>query len=301
MRVFRFVFFLFCCSALAKTGLASPAGDGPAHSPLVWQHLENGLALARITLQIANPAPEENTVQDRINAAMPAPTRAIPLAARVSVLRINPDRFSFSLYMASEKGPKPLADICRDEHFVAAINAGMFLPDRVTSTGYLRQGTHVNNGRVAANFGSFFAAMPHNAKLPRARLIDKTAQGWQNTLEEYSLVMQNYRMTTPAGRIIWKPMKRLHSIAALSQDNAGNILFIFCADPVPAAEFIAALLTLPLQAASVMYLEGGSEAALLINAGNVSEMQTGRHASGLWSGGARLEVPNVLGVTRRTR
>lgn len=299
MRVFRFVFLLFCCSALAKTGLASPAGDGPAHSPLVWEHLENGLALARVTLQIAVPAPEEHTVQDRTDAAVPA--RAVPLAARVSVLRINPDRFSFSLYMASEKGPKPLADICRDEHFVAAINAGMFLPDGMTSTGYLRQGAHVNNGHMAANFGAFFAAMPRNAKLPRARLIDKTAQGWQNILEEYSLVMQNYRMTTPAGRIIWKPAKRPHSIAALSQDEAGNILFIFCADPVPATEFITALLALPLQAASVMYLEGGSEAAMAINAGNVSEMRTGRHASGLWSGGARLEVPNVLGVTRRTR
>ena len=88
-------------------------------------------------------------------------------------------------------------------------------------------------------------------------------------------------------------------MAALSQDASGRVLFLLCPDPVPAAEYMAALLRLPLGIRSVMYLEGGSEAALLINAGGVSTVEAGRHVSGLWGGSANLMLPNILGIRKR--
>lgn len=279
--------FFLLCFAFAGTGFPFSANAGQAPSSISWKQVEKGLDLAKISLALAIPTPFSPSGQ------------TITLTAVASVLRIDPARFSFSLYMASEKGRKNMADICKDENFVAAINAGMFLPDRLTNTGYLRQGPHANNDRIATNFGAFFVAGPVNPSLPAARLIDKSTHNWRKAVGEYALVMQNYRMTTPTGRVIWKQAERLHSIAALSQDAQGNILFIFCPDPVPASDFMTALLTHPLGASSVMYLEGGSEAAFIINTSDVSEMQTGRHVSGLWSGGAKLEIPNVLGVVRK--
>lgn len=309
MHTFRAAFFFLCCLVFAGAELPVAAGaehaQPPAPKTVAWKNLEKGLDLAKIPLSLSVPVPFSIAPPQAGDAALsgtaPPVQQTISVTALASVLRIDPAFFSFSLYMASEKGRKNMADICKDENFVAAINAGMFLPDRLTNTGYLRQGYHVNNSRVAANFGSFFVAVPVKATLPKARLIDRSAHNWQKAIAEYSLVMQNYRMTTPTGRVIWKQAERLHSIAALSQDARGNILFIFCPDPVPASDFMAALLACPLGAASVMYLEGGSEAALIVTAGDVSEMQTGRHASGLWSGGAKLEIPNVLGVTRRKK
>lgn len=296
MHTFRTVLFLMCCLVLAGTSFPLAADAGETLTPVTWKNLEKGLDIAKISLTFTVPSPFSSPAS---SAEETAAAQTVSVAAIASVLRIDPALFSFSLYMASEKGRKNMADVCKEENFVAAINAGMFLPDRITNTGYLRQGSHANNPRVAANFGSFFVAGPIKPRLPQALLMDRSTHNWQKALAEYSLVMQNYRMTTPGGHVIWKQAERLHSLAALSQDTAGNILFIFCPDPVPASEFIAALLACPLGAFSVMYLEGGSEAALIINAGGVSEMQTGRHASGLWSGGAKLEVPNVLGIMRR--
>ena len=290
------LFFIYCFVLAGAVFPFSVTAEGAART-VPWKNLEKGLDFAKIGLTLMIPEPFSSSASGGESAS----EQTIPLAVVASVLRIDPAQFSFSLYMASEKGRKNMADVCKDENFVAATNAGMFLPDRVTNTGYLRQGPHANNARVAANFGSFFVAGPVKPTLPAARLIDKSTHDWQKAIAEYSLVMQNYRMTTPAGRVIWKQAERMHSIAALSQDAQGNILFIFCSDPVPASNFMAALLAYPLGASSVMYLEGGSEAALIINAGDVSEMQTGRHISGLWSGGAKLEIPNVLGIVRKKK
>lgn len=281
MLFFRAV-VLFCfCLAFASAGVcrAAPAATPPA---ILWKELEPGLQLARVDVRPSPPA------------ASPAQPSPVP----VTLLRIDPARYAFDVYMASEKGPKTLGDIAISERYAAAINAGMYLPDRLTSTGYLKTATHVNNPRLAGGFGAFFVAET-KGKAPRARLLDKSKHDWKNIIERYDVVLQNYRMNTPDGRVIWKQAERLHSMAALSEDKDGRILFILCPRPVQAADFVAALLRLPLRIETVMYLEGGSEAALLIRAGTVDAVEAGRHPSGLWSGGAGLILPNVLGIRKR--
>ncbi|MCC8193714.1 MAG: phosphodiester glycosidase family protein [Deltaproteobacteria bacterium] len=292
MTGFRTVIFVLCCLFLSLNAAAAVQGG------IRWQTLEPGLDLARVTVTFtpSSPAPSPPTSADDGGGTSPLTG---PQEATTTILRIDPEKFTFSLYMASEQGPKTLGQIGTSENFVAAINAGMFQRDGVTNTGYLRSRSHTNNGHVAANFGAFFVARPEKDGLPQARLLDKHADDWETALRHYGLVMQNYRMTAPDGRVIWKQADRLHSVAALSQDTKGNILFLLCPSPVPAADYMAALLRLPLGIGVVMYLEGGSEAALLINAGGINAVEAGRHTSGLWSGSASLMLPNVLGVRRR--
>ncbi|MEI3478052.1 MAG: hypothetical protein V8Q84_01855 [Bilophila sp.] len=59
-----------------------------------------------------------------------------------------------------------LGEWARRKDLVAAINASMYLPDGVTSTGYLRAGDVINNGRIASLFGAFFVAGPDAGDLP---------------------------------------------------------------------------------------------------------------------------------------
>lgn len=282
MIMFRFrpvVFLLLCLAALAF-----PAGAaGTETDAVVWRMLEPGLELARVDITPLSPSGERATA-----------------SATATFLRIDPAKFAFSLHMASEKGPKTLTELARDEDLTAAINAGMYLPDKITSTGYLRSATHTNNARIAGSFNAIFVAEPVSS-LPPAQLLDKTRHDWEKALDSYGLVMQNYRMNTLDGRVIWKQAERLHSVAALSQDASGAVYFILCPTPVQAADFVAALLRLPLGLGTIMYLEGGSEAALLIRAGGVETVEAGRHPSGLWSGNGGLVLPNVLGVRKRTR
>lgn len=278
-----------CCFFLCMGPLKASASQGA----VPWRALEPGLDIVQIPLTVSLQTPPPS---DDEETPLPPTFKGV-----LTAIRIAPEQFSFSVYMASEKGPLPLSRLIEKENFVVAVNAGMYLPDNITNTGYLRSASHTNNKRVVASFGSFFVAEPHTSQLPSARLLDRNKDNWEKALEQYSLVMQNYRMTTDAGRVIWKQGERPHSIAALSQDSSGNILFLFCPDPVPAAEFIAEVLRLPLGAKSVMYLEGGIDAALCIRSSGMETIMTGRHASGLWSGGVNLQLPNVLGIRRKPK
>ena len=70
--------------------------------------------------------------------------------ARLTALRIDPARFDFILCASSQDGrpARALSDWGEQYDLTAAINASMYLPDGSTSTGYMRQGGHVNNKRL---------------------------------------------------------------------------------------------------------------------------------------------------------
>lgn len=287
-------FFFF--SGVPAAMAASAPLEVSDTDPLAWRSLEPGLEIVRTRVLAAPPT---DGGADAVTEGRAAALPGVSPEATMLILRIDPARFEFSLHMASESGVRSLASIGASEKLVAAVNAGMYLPDHSTNTGYLRSRTHTNNSRLASGYGAFFVAGPKDAALPPALLLDRNKDDWQTAIRNYDLVMQNYRMTAADGRIVWKQPDRAYSIAALSQDEDGRVLFLLCATPVPALDFITTVLALPLGAKSIMYLEGGSEAALLIRAGGINVVEAGRHPSGFWGGSANLLLPNVLGVKRR--
>ena len=285
MAVARLLLMVLVCAVFHATiaYAALPAGSEP--SAIVWKRLVTGLDLARVVLSFPS--------QDNGDAALVGVFGPAGGKATATLLRIEPEHVVFTLHMASEKGFVPLADVAVRDNLVAAINAGMFQQDHITGTGYLKNASHTNNARVAANYGAFFVAEPYSKEMPRARLIDRHEGDWQRTIAEYGIVMQNYRMNSLGGEVLWKRRDRLHSMSVLSQDIQGRVYFIFCPDMVQGTDFAAELLKLPLQLRTIMYLEGGSEAALLVRAGDVDRVETGRH---LWGKGLGLSLPNILGV-----
>jgi uncharacterized protein YigE (DUF2233 family) len=217
-------------------------------------------------------------------------------------LRIDPALFRFSLHSAGAEGsaPHPLAAWAEQQDLVLAINAGMYLPDYVTSTGYLRYGAHVNNSRIHSKFGAFFVAEPDAPDLPRAAILDRERDPWEARLPRYMLVIQNYRLIDTDGRALWPPGGPEHSIAAVGQDRQGHILFIHCRAPMTGGAFAAALLRMPLALRSLMYVEGGSQAAMLVRCPKLRRLWIGRSSMAFLhppEGGGGL--PNVIGVRRR--
>lgn len=234
-------------------------------------------------------------------AELPLPLRDGP-GPRVAVVRLSPDVFDFVL-CAVGRGKHPpltLRQWAQREGLEAAINASMYLPDGVTSTGYLREGSYANNSRLARRFGAFFVAGPDDDALPAATIIDRDEPDWQARLARYRLVIQNYRLISGDGRILWKPGGPRSAISAVGADAEGHILFLHCREPLDAYSFADGLLRLPLRLRAVMYVEGGGQAGLVLRAGGLEREFNGRSAAEfLPAGSIRAALPNVLGARRR--
>lgn len=223
--------------------------------------------------------------------------------SKITALRIDPNKFDFVLGASSADGrpARSLDQWAREYGLKAAINASMYLPDGRTSTGYMRSGEHVNNGRIMERFGAFFVASPRGEGIPRAGILDKDAPDWRPRLEDYDLVIQNYRMTNAQRRILWTPGGPLYSISAVAQDGEGRILFLHSRMPVEAYNFVQQILHLPLDARTVMYVEGGAQAGLLVHSDNMKKELAAPHPPSLLvTGNLKALLPNILGIRPRT-
>ena len=222
--------------------------------------------------------------------------------ALLTALRIDPAHFNFILCARSQDGGplRSLNQWAEQYNLSAAINASMYLPDGVTSTGYMKQDGHFNNKRVVQRFGAFFVAGPTSPELPGAAIVDRDDPQWEQHIGQYRLVIQNYRMTSADRRILWSPGGPHYSISAVAQDGEGRILFLHCRQPVEAYAFAQQLLHLPLNIRTVMYVEGGGQAGLLVRSTHWRHELAGLSAAGLLvTGDMRALLPNVLGAVRR--
>lgn len=243
-----------------------------------WEELEEGLQLGLFPAQFEGGDPFE-----------------------VVLLRINPAHFDFTVETATSEGqPLPLDGWVTRKGLIAATNASMYLPDGVTSTGYLRADQTINNGRVVSKFGAFFVAGPDSPDLPGANVLDRSTDDWENLLPHYRMVVQNYRMISSDRRLLWKPGGPRHSISAVARDGTGAILFILCREPITGVDLGALLLALPIDIRVVMYTEGGSLAGLLLRTPARSQIWLGRSLPEFWASGSRgAPLPNVIGVRRK--
>lgn len=220
----------------------------------------------------------------------------------ICVLKINPHNFSFILCSSTDEDgvPKTLSEWGDQKNLVAAINASMYLPDGITSTGYMKNGKRFNNPRIVSRFGAFFVSEPVDASLPRTGIIEKDNQNWQEQIGKYDIVIQNYRMTNRQRKILWNPGGAEYAISAVAEDSVGNILFLHSREPVEAYTFAEMILSLPLQVKTMMYVEGGSQAGLLLRTPEIRRVISGRHAASLLvTGNSSARLPNVIGVIRK--
>ncbi len=257
----------------------------PPGSDIVWTVQERGMDLAVLSY----------TVQKKDGYA-----RRI----RIHALRMDTDIFDFHLFSARwEEGRiRTIRQWIEEKELAAAINACMYQTDGLTSTGHMREGMLVNNGRVVRAYGSFFVCGPRRAGLPQAAVLDRTVDDWRMLLPLYDTVVQNFRLMGPNGEQLWPENGPRHAIAAVAQDEGGRILFLICTEPVSVHDFVEALNAHKgLALHSAMYVEGGSDASLLLKSGESSLLLNGLSPAGymLSSRGDDIPLPNILGAIRK--
>lgn len=265
--------------AVEKTRPAPAATE--AGRAVAWARLADGLDLA----VLAEPEQGQEPI-------------------RVTALRLDPARYEFSLYSVAWDGPaaRNIAEWAETLDLTAAINAGMYLPDGKTSTGYMRRGQALNNSRIAARYGGFFVCGPRREGLPQAAVLDRSVDDWEALLPAYEVVVQNFRLFGPGGAQVWPEDGPVHSVAAVAQDQAGNILFLHCREAVSVHRFVNVLNAHPdLGLRTAIYVEGGSQAAMTLRLPASAATWAGRSAAALLlgGGGGRSPLPNIIGARPR--
>lgn len=222
----------------------------------------------------------------------------------ITILRADPEHWEPAFLCAaqlSDGRTLTAREWCAAHDLQAATNAGMFATDGQTHVGYMRSGDYVNSSHVNG-YQSVLAFSPKQPALPRARILDLDMTSLAEILEDYASVAQNLRLIQRPGVNRWSPQERSWSEAALGQDRAGRLLFIFSLEPFSMHEFNQILLNLPIELECAQHLEGGPEAQLYIRCGGFERELIGSYETGFSEGTAPLQawpIPNALGIRAR--
>jgi len=215
---------------------------------------------------------------------------------QLHIARIDPAHFRFHLLTAAgtHSARKTARQWAQQNQCVAAINAAMFRPNGLP-VGFAKADGHIIQPQRNSDRSMFvFDA-------ESARLLDLSGDTFAES--EHDNALQGIRMISSEGRNVWSQQPRSWSIAALASTSDGRILFLHARSPLSVHDFIAAIQSLPLNLASAMYLEGGPEATLYLNAGGAEIERVGSYETGFNENDdnvAAWPLPNVIGVVPRS-
>lgn len=224
--------------------------------------------------------------------------------SKITVVRIDPKYYRFRLLCASEHGKKrrTAKDWGLEFQLVGAINAGMFQQDSITSTGFMKNFSHVNNPKANPEYKSYLVFNPSAPGLPEIQLLDLQCDEVRALRPNYNTIIQNLRMISCQRKNVWSQQRKKFSMASLGIDGKGNILFIFTRSPYSGHDFINILLRLEIDIRRAMYLEGGPEASLWIKTAQKELRLFGSYETGFTeddNNDSFWPIPNVIGISPR--
>lgn len=270
---------LFSLAILCALFGVAHAGSAPD-----WQVLSPGMELKFVSIHRVNTS--EN--------------------ARITILRIDAHLWELQAIGTSSTGERAnhtAREWCEAQQLTAAINAGMFKTDGKTHVGLMRFREHTNNGAVN-NYRSVAAFDPHDPHFAPFHIFDlDTPQVTvQSILKDYDSAVQNLRLIKSPGTNQWSKQDRMWSEAALGEDDAGRVLFIFSRTPFSMHDLNEGLLAAGIGVLAAQHLEGGPEAQLYVHAGSFKLEQFGSYETSFRENDSNptpWPIPNVLGVRPR--
>ncbi len=232
-----------------------------------------------------------------------APIKSVVNDSKISLLKINPEKFDFRLLSASEfkKTTKTAPEWAGKFDLNVIVNAGMYdLSKGLKNKGYMKNYKHVNNPKLMEAYNAVIAFNPKNKKDKKFRIIDLKCEPWEKVRKKYNCFAQGMRMTDCNGNAMaWNKKNQSCSMILASVDDVGNVYFIFTRSPYTHNEMISFLLSMPFKILSTIYLEGGPETSLYINMGEHKVEKTGSYISDTYPNDDNnrfWKLPNVIGI-----
>lgn len=229
----------------------------------------------------------------------------IEIGDRIATLvRVDLRRYAFRFLTESHDGPRrPLPTWVREHRLTGGINAGMFLPSG-RSCGYLRARGEVRSDRRPARFDAVIGFDPRATSTP-AFDIGGTGcmRGFDRMLGDYDSVLQGARMMVDCeGRPqrSWRTAR--YSAALLGADREGRAVLVHVRTPYR-MHVLAAMLAEPtLGIVGLVYMEGGPEASLVVDAPSARVAEIGSYEDGFHESDSNRvfwDLPNIVGFAPR--
>jgi hypothetical protein len=221
---------------------------------------------------------------------------------KIWIVRIDPARFELKLVnaSASDSRPRTAREWALGSGGVAAINAGMFQTDGLTSVGLMRTRAHQNNPRRNSRYNAVLAFDPVEPGLPPVNILDAACGELDAGGRRYGTLIQSIRMVSCDRRNVWAlDRNKRWSTAAIGIDGSGRTLFIHARSRWSVHDVIERLLALPIDLRRAMYVEGGPEAQLFVRSGDHEAERLGIIEATELDPGLTWTIPNAVVAVRR--
>ena len=231
------------------------------------------------------------------------PFKSIVNDSKISILKLNPEKFDFYLLSATEFGnkPKTVTEWADTFDLNIVINAGMYdLTKTLLSKAYMKNYNHTNNPDFNPSYNAVIAFNPINSSDSKFIINDITCNSWDSLKSDYHCFAQGMRMIDCNGEALnWNKKNQSCSMIVAASDDKGNIYYIFTRSPYTHNDIIKFLLSLPFHIKETIYLEGGPETSMYINIGNTKIRKIGSYVSTTFANDDNnhfWKLPNVIGV-----
>jgi len=239
---------------------------------------------------------------DRVTASI-AP-RGAARRHPITIVRFDLARFQPVLFTAHDDGGSHTLDRwVQQEHLVAAINAAMYEPDGTASGLCVRRG--VEESPDDPLFGGFYALDPIAPNVAPFAMWGRDCPGFDLPAlrATWGSMIATYRLLDCEGHpIAWVDPDR-YSAAAIAMDHQGRLVMIHSRTPYRMRELAEMLSDGSLDLTQAFFVEGGPEATLIVEAGELHVREVGLRRDLLDGVEPERDVlyslPNVLGVRSR--
>jgi len=220
----------------------------------------------------------------------------------IRIVRADMKKLKLKLLCADQLDTGSMTADVWGRHYgmLAVINASMYGSDLYSSTGYMKNGKYINNKRFNKAYKAIVVFDPFENSLPYFQIIDTDCQpDWKALVKKYRVASQGLRMIDCNRVNRWSKQAKYWSTACIGEDSAGRVLFIHSRTPYMVSDLNKILLTLPLDIRNVMYVEGGPESSLYVNAGGMEIKSFGSYETDFNlndDNDQYWEIPNVIAI-----
>jgi uncharacterized protein YigE (DUF2233 family) len=235
-----------------------------------------------------------------------SPAEVCPSVPALLILRIDPERFRFSIhYFRDERLPAPpsIHEWQQRTDAYLVFNAGLFREDYSYLGLLLKEGRSLG-GKKHHSWQGLFAAEPIDSKLKKARVLDLAFEGFTEHAPIYREAAQSLMLLDRTGKLRVRDSGKRAYQTVVAEDSSGAILIVKTADVVSLHDLADCLHQQMPTIQQAMAMDGGSSSDIiaspdLLRAARDATVSTGWRPWLDGTMGVHIGLPAVIGISPR--